>query len=137
MRVEFTLPRSENRFREPPQARMMGIRGFRVVLAGASLASAALCLAGEPVRIEGLRHSWNWEEGGWAARITCIAAPTGECYFRLHGGAASPSVERVQVGHDVTFRFGSLSASYCVAVVAAKDAPCEHKFITAGFHFSR
>ena len=45
------------------------------------------------------------------------------------------ATHRVAQGESVAFRFGSAAATYCAAIEERKDAPCETKFITAGFHY--
>lgn len=108
---------------------------LKVAVGLAASVFAILCVAKEPVRIEGLRHSWTWDEAGLAVKVKCLATPTGECHIRFFQNGSLVSVERVIIGQAVAFRFGSDAADYCVAIVAAKEAPCEGRFITAGFHF--
>lgn len=108
---------------------------LKVAIDLAASVFAVLCVAKEPVRIEGLRHSWTWDEAGLAVKVKCLATPTGECHVRFFQNGSLLSVERVVIGQEVAFRFGSHAADYCVAIVAAREAPCKGQFITAGFHF--
>jgi hypothetical protein len=91
----------------------------------------------EQTKIPGLQHSWTWSKAGLAAQISCQASPTGDCHFRLVVNGATQSIQRVPVGGNVLFTFGSNSAKYCAAAEEGRDAPCEERFITAGFHYGR
>ena len=91
----------------------------------------------EKTKIPGLQHSWTWSTSGLAAQVTCQASPTGDCHFRLNVGGATQTIQRVPVGGNFLFTFGSNSAKYCVAAEEGRDAPCEERFITAGFHYRR
>ena len=90
--------------------------------------------AAEPTTVEGLRHSWAWTKSGLAAEITCQASPSGKCHFRLSINMLPRSTQRVPVGKSILFNFGSSAATYCAAAEERKEAPCEPRFITAGFH---
>lgn len=113
--------------------RRAGRTGLRTLLTLAALVAgcSATGLGGGGT----LRHAWSWAEGGRAAQLRCLDSPTLACHFRMARNGYPADTVRVPVGDMVRFRFGASAATYCAASDADPASPCEHRFITAGFHF--